>query len=73
MAFAQKGDTGQQAFFSRFSDKKDFAVNSSFISAGSIITAHLAALSVEASKMNINGPLTMGHSSEWSKDVIPGQ
>jgi len=63
MAFCQKGDTGQVAFFSRFSDKKDFQVNSSFISAGSIITAHLAALSVEASKMNINGTLTMGHSS----------
>ncbi len=63
MAFAQKGDTGQVAFFSRFSDKKDFAINSSFVSAGSIITAHLAALSVEASKMNINGTLTMGHSS----------
>jgi len=63
MAFAQKGDTGQVAFFSRFSDKKDFAINSSFVSAGSIITAHLAAASVEASKMNINGTLTMGHSS----------
>ena len=63
MAFAQKGDTGQVAFYARFSDKKDFMVNASFIAAGSIITAHLAALSVEASKMNINGTLTMGHSS----------
>ena len=59
MAFAQR-DTGQVAFYARFSDKRILWSMPPLLAAGSIITAHLAALSVEASKMNINGTLRWG-------------
>ena len=46
-------DTQEKAFYSRFSDKKDFAINSSFISALSIITGMLQAGAVTAEKISV--------------------
>jgi hypothetical protein len=47
-------DISQKAFFARFSDKQDFVINSSFIAAGSIITALIKAGAVTADKISVS-------------------
>lgn len=65
-------DTQEKAFYARFSDKKDFQINSSFISALSIVTGMIQAGAVTASKISVTsleslsavlGSLTMSHTS----------
>ena len=64
VAFFQAGsDSTQKAFVVGMSDQKEAVINGSVIAGDSIIASHLQAASVKASKMDIDGTLTMGHSS----------